>query len=81
MSEGNGNGNGSRVPAWMLVAAMVGGPIGGAGGAKVASTWSSTSSDVPAILAQCLIRTDRMEWRLRLLENRFQPAAPPPRMP
>lgn len=70
----DGNGNGSKVPAWMLVAAMVGGPVaGGAGGAKIANSWNATQ-DVPAILAQCLRRTDRLEWRIERLENRFPPA-------
>lgn len=80
MSEGsNGNGNGVRVPAWVMAAAVAGGLGGGGlGGAKIANTLSD-DSDVPAILGQCLRRSDRLEWRIERLENRFQ--APAPRLP
>lgn len=69
MSE-NGNGNTSKVPTWMLMAALLGGPTIGAGGATKAL---SSFHEHPDLITQCERKIKYMEWRVGMLELRLPP--------
>ena len=63
----NGNGNGPKIPTWMLMAALLGGPALGAGGGKALSTFH----DHPDVFEQCQQKFKYLQWRLETLEMRL----------